>query len=362
LPPIINETYTGLEDIPWLSLGDFPSGIEKLENMGNAHGFTDLYIKRDDRNSQVYGGNKVRKLEYVLADAKEKEKKTLVTLGGVGSNQVLATGLYGSEHGFKTVGIMLHHPNSEHVRKNLLLDFYHGIELVHAKDSVSEVLAFISQYLKAEKPYFVTAGASNEIGNLGFVNAAFELKKQVHEGAMPEPDYIIAACGSIGTTAGLTLGCRLTGLKTSVVGVRVSMPWLVTKWRMARMIRDINVFMRKYDPKVPLVEVNKDELFLLGDYLGEDYAVFTETCCDAVNEMRELEGIPIDHTYTGKALGGGLDWLKKKEEQDKVVLFWNTFNSVDLSDKAATVDYRDLPRGFHRYFIEPTQEETFEGS
>ena len=362
MPSIINETYTGLEDIPWLALGDFPSGIEKLENMGNAHGFTDLYIKRDDRCSQLYGGNKVRKLEYMLADAREKGRKTLVTLGGVGSNQVIATGLYGREHGFRTVGIMLHHPNSEQVRKNLLLDYYYGVDLVHAKDTVSEVIAFISEYLKAEKPYFVTAGGSSEIGNMGFVNAAFELKKQVDEGVVPEPDYIIVACGSIGTTAGLSLGCRLTGLKTRAVGIRIAMPWLVTKWRMARMIRDINVFMRKYDPKVPLVEVNKDELFLLGDYLGEDYAVFTETCCDAVNEMRELEGIPIDHTYTGKALGGGLNWLKKQEEQDKVVLFWNTFNSVDLSDKSVTVDYRDLPRGFHRYFIEPTQEETFEGS
>ncbi len=359
MPPIINETYPGLENIPWLSLGEFPSDIEKMKNMGNAHGFSDLYIKRDDRNSQIYGGNKIRKLEYMLADAKAKKKKTLVTLGGVGSNQVLATGLFGGEHGFKTTGIMLHHPNSEHVRKNLILDHYHGIKLVHAKDIVSEIVSFVSEYLKAEKPYFVTGGASSEIGNMGFVNAAFELKKQIGEGVMPEPDYILVACGSIGTTAGLNLGCRLTGLKTKVVGVRVAMPWVVTRWRMARMIRDVNRFMRKYDSSVPIISTNQDDLFLLEDYLGEDYAYFTEICCRAVNEMRELEGIPIDHTYTGKTLGGGLDWLKKQGEQDKVVLFWNTFNSVDLSDRAATVDYRDLPKAFHRYFTEPTQEETF---
>jgi hypothetical protein len=77
--------------------------------------------------------------------------------------------------------------------------------------------------------------------------------------------------------------------------------------------------------------------------------------------MAELEGIPLEPTYTGKALGGGLDWLKRRGEQSKVVLFWDTYNSVDLSGLCAGVDYRSLPRGFHRYFTEPTQEELVAG-
>ncbi len=194
---------------------------------------------------------------------------------------------------------------------------------------------------------------------MGFVNAAFELKAQVDTGEVPEPDYIIAACGSIGTTAGLSLGCRLAGLNTRIIGVRVAMPWLVTKWRMRRMIGHINDLMRRYDRSVPKLMVRKEDLILLGDYLGEEYACFTEEGCCVVDEMRDLEGIPLDQTYTGKALAGGLDWLKKRGEQDRKVLFWNTYNSVDLRDKAATVDYLSLPKGFHRYFEEPTQEETF---
>ncbi len=363
LAPIINKTYSGLQDIPWIEIGNYPSKIERLEQMGTAHGFSSLYIKRDDRIHDLYGGNKVRKLEYLLADAEKRKKKTLVTLGGVGSNQVLATAIFGAERGFKTIGIMLDQPNAEYVRKNLLLDKYFGADLVYAKDSLSEVLAFVSEYTKAEldgrKPYFVTAGASSSIGNMGFVNAAFELKQQIESGETPEPDYIIAACGSIGTTAGLNLGCRLAGLNTKVIGVRVAMPWLVTKWRMQRMIGHINDFMRKYDKTVPKLMVRKDDLFLLGDYLGKEYACFTEEGCCVVDEMRDLEGIPLDHTYTGKAMAGGLDWLKKRKEQDKTVLFWNTYNSRDLSDKAATIDYRTLPPKFHRYFEAPTQEETF---
>lgn len=363
MEPVINEEYNGLRDIPWIKIGNYPSSIERLEHMGEAHGFPNLYVKRDDRLNEVYGGNKVRKLEYLLADAKDRGRQTLVTLGGAGSNQVLATVLFGSQHGFKTIGIMLDQPNAEYVRKNLLLDHYYGAKLVYAGGEIEEIRAFVSEYAKAQlegrKPYFVTAGASSPIGNMGFVNAAFELRKQVEVGEMPEPDYIVVACGSIGTTAGLNLGCKLAGLNTKVLGVRVAMPWLVTRWRMRRMVGHINDLMRKHDRTVPKLMVRNDDLYLLGDYLGDDYACFTENGCCAVDEMKSLEGIPLDHTYTGKAMAGGLDWLKKQGEQDKVVLFWNTYNSLDLSEKAATVDYRSLPPKFHKYFEEPTQEETF---
>ena len=119
--------------------------------------------------------------------------------------------------------------------------------------------------------------------------------------------------------------------------------------------------MRKHDPKVPRIDVNKDDLILLEDYLGEDYAYFTEIGCDCVNDMFDLENIKLEPTYTGKALGGGLEWLKKKGEADANILFWNTYNSIDFSDKTATVDYKSLPVKLHKYFIELVQEETWKG-
>ena len=363
MTPIINQYYPGLEKVPWISLGEYPTKVEKLEKMGGIRGFKSLYIKRDDQSSPVYGGNKVRKLEYLLADAQRRGKKTLITLGGVGSNQVLATGIFGSEFGFKVIGIMLDQPNAKYVRNNLLLDKHYEIELVHAKDALSEIMAVTSQYIKSVlgggKPYFVTAGASSEIGNMGFVNAAFELKERIDNKILTEPDYIIAACGSIGTTAGLNLGCRLAGLQSKVVAVRISMPWLVTKWRMRRMIRDINKYMRKFDSSVRLLDISEDELLMLEDYLGEEYASFTDIGCKCVDDMLELEGIPLDPTYTGKALGGGLDWLKKRGETDKNVLFWNTYNSRSLSEKSSDINYNTLPKQFHKYFKEPVQEETW---
>lgn len=363
MTPIINEYYPDLEKISWLSIGDYPTKVEKLDRMGEARGFSNLFIKRDDCCNPVYGGNKVRKLEYILADAQQKGKKTLITLGGSGSNQVPATGIFGSELGFDVVGIMMDQPNALYVRENLLLDQYYGVKLVYSRDELSEVASFIIEYLRTElsggKPYFITAGASNGLGNMGFVNAAFELKQQIENRDVVEPDYIIVPSGSIGTSAGLNLGCRLAGLKTRVIGVRVAMAWFVTKWRMGRMIRAINNFMRKYDSSVPVVDVKSEDLILLEDYLGKDYAYFTDIGCDCVNDMFNLENVKLEQTYTGKALGGGLDWLKKRRETESNILFWNTYNSIDLSDKTATVDYKSLPKKFHKYFTEPVQEETW---
>lgn len=361
MKPIINEYFPDLEKIPWISLGEYPTDVEKLERMGEARGFSNLFIKRDDRCNLVYGGNKVRKLEYMLGDAQRKEKKTLITLGAVGSNQVPAIGIFGSELGFDVVGILMDQPNAMYVRENLLLDQYYGIKIVYAKNEVSEIGAFLVEYLRTEigggKPYFITPGASSELGNMGFVNACFELKQQIDNGEVVEPDYIIVPSASIGTSAGLYLGCKLAGLRTRVIGVRVAMAWLVTKWRMARMIRAINNYMRRYDSTVPLVEVKRDDLILLEDYLGKDYAYFTDCGSDCVNDMFNLENIKIEATYTGKALGGGLDWLKKREETEANILFWNTYNSIDFSEKTVTIDYRSLPEKFHKYFTEPVQEE-----
>jgi len=363
LPPIINDHYPGLAKIPWIEIGEYPSRVGKMEALGDAYGFPELYIKRDDICHRVYGGNKVRKLEYVLADAKARGAGLLITMGASGSNQVLATGIHGGEQGFEVMGMMFDQPNAEYVRKNLLLDHYFSVDIKFASNIAGEMVSLGWNYVKARiagrKPYVVPAGASSPLGNLGFVNAVYELRSQVDEGVIPEPDYIVVAAGSLGTTAGLDLGCRLLDMKTRVVGVAVAMPWLVSKFRMARMVRHINAYMRRHDQGVPKVDVGQEDLILPSDYIGKEYAYFTEPGYKMVMNMKDLEGIPIDPTYTGKALSGGLDWLKKQGENEKTILFWNTYNSVDLSHLAAQVDYRDLPKAFQKYFEEPTQEETF---
>lgn len=361
MKPLIFEAYPGLENLPWIELGDFPTPIQKLERFGEAVGLKDLYIKRDDLSSKKYGGNKVRKLEWVLADAKRKGRQVLITVGATGSNQVLATGIFGRQLGFRVVGLMMDQANAEYVRRNLLLDCHFGVEVNYTSSFATILPRFCYRYLKhalkGERPYYVPGGASSSIGNMGFVNAAFELKSQVEDGATPEPDYIIAAAGSVGTSAGLELGCRLAGLKTRVIGVAVSMPWYVTAKRSASMVNRICDFIRKADPSVPHIEISGNDVILLKDYIGDGYAHFTDNGVRTVAMMSEFEGVQLEHTYTGKALGGGVDWLLRKGLSDKTALFWNTYNSVDLSQLIRGADYKVLPKSCHKYFENPTQEE-----
>lgn len=364
--PLIFEEYPGLEALPWTELGEFPTPIERLEGFGEAVGLKQLYIKRDDGSSRLYGGNKVRKLEFILADAKRQRRRTLITAGAIGSNQVLATGIFGRELGFRVVGIIMDQPNAEYVRRNLLLDHHFGVELHHASSIRGAYLSFIWIYLKelfkGGKPYLVPPGASSPLGNLGYVNAAFELRSQVEEGLMPEPEYILVAAGSLGTAAGLYLGCRLAGLRTRVLAIRVAMPSFTTLKRYAELVNKTCSLMRRYDASVPEVRVMEDDLTLITDYLGEGYAHLTEEGIKTVELMRALEDIPLEHTYTGKALGGGVDWLRRQGLEDRVILFWNTYNSVDLTHLIEDADYHELPPSLHRYFEEPTQEELLESS
>ena len=150
------------------------------------------------------------------------------------------------------------------------------MEFVYASNMVLELfnfgLQYVIRYVKGEAPYYVPGGASSSIGNMGYVNAAFELRDQIRQGIFPEPDYILAAAGSLGTAPGLQLGCMLAGLKSRVIGVRVSMPWYITTQKYADRINELNRFMQEVDTTVPLKKVVPGDLILLEDYLGKEYA------------------------------------------------------------------------------------------
>jgi 1-aminocyclopropane-1-carboxylate deaminase/D-cysteine desulfhydrase-like pyridoxal-dependent ACC family enzyme len=218
-------------------------------------------------------------------------------------------------------------------------------------------LTYAWESVRGEKPYYVPAGASSPVGNMGYVNAAFEIRNQVEQGEMQEPDYVLTAAGSLGTASGLQLGFKLAGMKTRVAAVQVSMPWYITAGKFASMIASINAFMRRSDPTIPEVKPEPEELIMLEGYLGKCYAAFTPECVSIMEIAKNLEGLKLDPTYTSKTLAGGLDWLRSRGEQGKVVLFMDTFNSVDLSPQIVGADYMALPTSFYRYFEKPTQEE-----
>ena len=361
--PLIFEAYPGLKGkIPWIPLGNFPTPVQKLDHLGKKIGAASFYIKRDDLSSKIYGGNKIRKLEFLLADAKRRGADKLITGGGVGSNFSLATTIHGQRLGMRTTIVLMDHPVSEATKKNMLLDYYHRAKMLKTSPRLWRYLVryqFLINInpLKGKLPYFIPIGGSNELGSVGFIDAAFELKKQIADGVLPEPDYIFITSGSLGSFCGLWLGCRLADLKTKVIGVNVSS---ANTTGAALKVNDICRYLHKIDPGFPQLKVSNSELTILEDYRGEGYAYFTKEGMKSILLMHSSEKIKLDGTYTGKTLAGALDYIKKNHLEDKNLLFWNTYNSVDLSHLIKDIDYHQLPTPFHKYFELPRQE--FEAS
>lgn len=365
--PLFEEYHLLGEKLPRVPLGEFPTPVHRLERLGAKLGIDRLYIKRDDLSGKLYGGNKPRKLEFILADAMRSGAREVMTFGAAGSNHALATSIYARGMGLKSISMLVPQPNARYVRDNLLMSHYYGAELNAIGIGMTLVrslpllcpataYALIRHGLRSHRfPYVISPGGSSPLGVAGFVNAAFELRKQIANHEMPEPDYIYVACGTMGTAAGLLLGLRAAQLKSRVVSVAVASERFVNIRRMMKLINRTNSLLRSLDSSFPTFQFSAADVDIRHRYFGSRYGLFTEEATEAVSMMRVCEGIKLDGTYTGKALAALIDDARHGCLQDKVVLFWNTLNSRSRPEFVSDLDYRDLPRCFHRYFEEEVQ-------
>ncbi len=324
--------------IPWTYLGVEPTPLEKLDGFGHE----DLWIKRDDLSAPDYGGNKVRKLEFILGKAVVERRKRVITFGGIGTNHGLATAIYCRKKGLDCSVVVFDQPVTQCVKKNLRLLRKTGAEIVFGNSMVNSVIKFyLVQRLRHPGAVFLTAGGSSPVGTLGFIDAAFELKKQVGSGMMPEPDYIFCAVGSNGTHAGLHLGCLLAGLKSKVIGVRVSMDRLgpfdvCTTGAVHKLARNTLSIMNSLSQKME--SPNIPQPMMLDDYLGAGYGYPTEKGGKALAEMESCKGLQLDPCYTAKTFAAVLDFCKSEKNRNATILFWNTYNSADLDCSCLAAD------------------------
>ncbi|MFX0207141.1 MAG: 1-aminocyclopropane-1-carboxylate deaminase/D-cysteine desulfhydrase, partial [Candidatus Hodarchaeota archaeon] len=346
------EEFSDLDGvIPWIALVDTPTPVKRLDKL-EKYLKTDIpiWMKEDSLTSRTYGGNKVRKLEFILADALAKKKDTIATLGGVGTNHGLATTIFGKEEGLKVVLYLINQPITKHVLDNLKLDFHYGAELTFVKNYLGVGIHFyLLDRLKRKQTYWLPAGGSTPVGMLGYVNAMLELKQQIEEGKLPEPKQIYVAAGTTGTMAGIELGAQLTNLQTQIVGIRVTDRMAATGRKVKGLIKGALKILQK-DSKVKNFRY-KPKFMLLDQFFGGKYGRVTPEGLEAVEIIKKTENISLETTYTGKTLAALLDQVKAAESKEPI-LFWNTFNSVDLSSVADQVQYQQLPPGFHYLFEE----------
>ncbi len=348
--------YPKLRSIPWVSVINSPTPIHKMEQTSKELNHKAIWVKRDDLTHDIYGGNKPRKYEFVFANILKKNKKRILTQGAIGTNHGLATTVHAKRFGLETHLYLLEQKLSQTVIENLLCHHYFGAKLNLMKNKNHRKLAIKTKLFFDRKAYFVTTGASSPLGTLGFVNAAFELKDQIDDKTISEPDRLFVTVGSLATCAGLVLGLELAQVKTQIVGIGVTDPSWSSKKATIELASKALEIMRKEDPSIPDVS-NELEKRLVVDhsYFGGQYGVPTDEALEAI-EIAKKDKLKLEYVYTGKTLSGLIDYIRKEKiSKNEVVVFWNSKSSADLTDFANEVKHQDLPRKFHKFFEDSTQ-------
>jgi D-cysteine desulfhydrase len=364
MTPLFEKYQLLRQKLPYVSLGDFPTPVQKLGPLGRQLGLDNLFIKRDDLTGKMYGGNKIRKLEFILGDALRHGAKKVMTFGAAGSNHALATAIYARQLELKSVSMLIPQPNADYVRRNLLMSYHNGAELhlytpkhfFRATADPSVFYQLLRHGLKdGQFPFVIPMGGSSPLGAVGYVNAAFELSEHILKREITEPDYIYIAAGSMGTAAGLILGLRALNMKTKVIAVRVNSDRFVNVQGLIKLIHKTNALLSSMDPTFPRFDFRETDVEIRQGYFGTQYALSTATGREAISLMNRYGAVKLDGTYTGKTFAALIDDAKKSKLRNKVILFWNTYNSQDFSEAIAAIDYHKLPRSFYRYFEEEVQ-------
>ena len=328
---------------PRTRLAVLPTPVVTLSALAKQSGHERLVMKQDNLSGQIYGGNKIRKLEFLLGEALAEGRKRVITYGAAGSNHAVATAFCCRQLGLKAISILAPQEPTDHVRKNILAGFAAGAEMELCSDykDFPETTARISARCMQEDgvlPYIIPVGGTNATGALGFVCAAFELANQLR------PDVIYLPMGSGGTYAGLLVGLKLAGLDTRIEAVRVIDPAF-------RNEAHIKALCDELCEKLGTAQrVDAAEVRIRDDFFGEGYGLSTTAGREAVEQFQALENVYLENTYTGKTAAALLHDLRSGALEGQTVLYWNTLNSRDLSAEIATVQWRNLPSGFHSFF------------
>lgn len=356
------------EKVPWIPLlTNIPTPVERLTNLENYFKLKQgqIYIKRDDKNHHIYGGNKLRKFEFLFANTlKRKKKKAIVTYGGIGTHHGLASIIVCSNFNppINCDLFLYKQPLTKQVQQSLLLFKYFGARMHLGKKDIGTFVKTLFFWMFHRKYDFILPGGTpvfgrgTPLGTVGFIEAVLELKEQIDKSLIPEPDMIFVAGGTIGTAAGLTAGCKLLGLKTKVYAVAVYKHFLANSSNLTRNANKALKYLQKRDNSFPRIKISQDDFELIEGYLGSGYGHQTLKGQKAINTVFNLEGkekgFCLETTYTGKAMAAMFDFLGKEENKSKIVLFWNSYNSNDLDVylKETNYDYKKLPKKFHKFF------------
>lgn len=310
-----------------------------------------ISIKYDNLTGSIYGGNKIRKLEYILPRAAKKHCLRVATFGAAGSNHALATALYAREAGFDCTCFLSHQAKTPLVAATLNLHIRNGTELVRYGGAYSTRVRTLREHLWGRHAWVIPMGGSSWLGTVGFVAAGLELASQIADGDVPRPDRLYVGAGTMGTAVGLALGLALAGLRTEVHAVRVSDISIMNEHALNRLVQKTSLMMRRCDDTVPANLAEQANIKIRDDFFGPGYAQATEATARAIAFSRNELSLTLETTYTGKTMSALLaDWREIVSE-NLDVLYWHTYNSVPFDiPEDEPIDDAALPDEFLRYF------------
>ena len=317
-----------LERFPRVRMAHLPSAVEPLKNLSSYLGGPRIFVKRDDQIGLGIGGNKTRKLEFLLGDAMAQGKSKVVTFGGLQSNHARQTAAAARKVGLEPI-LFLFGEDPGVYPGNLLLDLLagatiHFTPMETGTERLEEAIERMRQMalsfpdVSEDDTYIIPVGGGSPVGLLGYVNAALEIQRQADAMGL-RFDYVVVAAGTGGTLSGLMAGFRVLGSPTRVVWIDVGALWIDFRDSVAAVATRTA---RLVDPDVAFTSA---EVILYTDYVGKGYAIPSDAGVEAIKLLARHEGIFVDPVYTGKAMAGMIDLIRRGTfDKDETVLFLHT--------------------------------------
>lgn len=321
-----------LSRFPRISLAHLPTPLEYLENLTRHLGGPKIYVKRDDCTGLASGGNKTRKLEFLMGAAIDQGADTVLTQGAVQSNHCRQTAAAATRCSMSCHLLFENRitaPTEPYLNSgNVLLDRILGAQMHHfpAGTDMDDAMAILAEELRSEgkKPYMIPGGGSNPVGALGYVNAALELINQANESGIGI-DRIIHATGSAGTQAGMITGLRAMHSGIPLLGIGVNVPAQVQEQRVFDLALATATLIGAEGV------VRREDVVANCNYVGEGYGIPTAGMLEALDLLARLEGILFDPVYSGKALAGMIDLIRNGTiSSDENIVFVHTGGSAGL--------------------------------
>ncbi|MDH4125617.1 MAG: pyridoxal-phosphate dependent enzyme [Gammaproteobacteria bacterium] len=337
--------------LPKISIANLPTPLREYSFATVSPSVTVL-VKHDDLSNEQYGGNKIRKLEYLLQRARERDATRVATFGTVASNHALATSIHARQLGLDCTCFLSHQARTDKAALALNLHLQQGTEIVRFGGDRTSRVQTLRRHLQHRHAWVIPMGGSNWLGVIGFVNAGLELALQLEDAGHAAPDHLYVANGTMGTAAGLAIGLALAGLATEIQAVRVTHAQVANPAAMQRLIAKTVTMMRRLDMSIPADVANRVKLRFRDAFFAAGYARTDATTERAIAVARAQLGLTLDATYTGKAMAALLSDLENPAGAGSTLLFWNTYHARALPvSSQLPADTSALPQEFLRYYV-----------